>query len=102
MIFNQKLYLDEYTNRYRSRIMRKLRVGKFCPGIYVICISSSEHGLLDIIPSYMTFSPISKDKLVVGIASSKEDAYELCRHITEDVYAKTSGYDLKQYFKVQK
>lgn len=100
MIFNRKLYLDEYTNKYRARIMKKLRAGKLCMGIYVICLSSSERDLLDIIPSYMMFNPSVKNKLVIGIASSKEDAYDLCIHIVEDVYAKTSGYDLKQYFKV--
>ena len=102
MTFNKKLYLDEYTNRYRTRIMKKLRAGKLCMGIYIICVSSSEHDLLDIIPSYMMFSPMSREQLVVGIASSKEDAFELCRHIVDDVYTRTSGYDLKQYFKVQR
>ena len=97
MEFLKKLYLGESIARKKSRIIRGLNSGKLMPGIYVICLSASDQDLLDLIPSFMLFRESVKKRKVVGLAASKQEAYQVCQKIVEDVYDKTGTYDIRSF-----
>ena len=58
--------------------------------------------LLDIISGFELMQSIYNEKrknmVLVGIASSREEAYELVRQIVDTVYIKQKDFDVKNFF----
>lgn len=101
MKFARKLYVTEGIKDSKS-LRFKLKHGKKWRGLYVIVLSPGRDeleiyhcGLLR--QSYYRNYPL----WVVGLAGSREEAFELVGQIVEDIYAKTGQYKIKEYLKQQ-
>ncbi len=99
MKFHKKLYLGEAVKNNKSKIISKLKRHKLVLGVYLICLAENNNDLFDIIPSYMLFNKENYNKKYIGIAFTKDEAFDLIRQIIEDVYNETNTYDARSYFR---
>ena len=98
MNWHEKLYVGEQAGRKKKKIMRKLDRQKLVLGLYVITLASNPKNLLDVIPAYMLFRPQAAQLQIIGIAMTKEEAFEVCERIIMDVYGQTAGFDVRSFF----
>lgn len=104
MRWYRELYLGPTASRHIRRIRKKARDGRVMAGVYYITPSSAGEGLLDVYHNGMLKQPLFSHLQctdIVGVAYGKLEATELVRVITEDIYRKTGGLDVRNYFKDQ-
>ncbi len=85
---------------YRKyQIIWKLKHNKFPTGIYIILMALDPQNLMEIIPALLLRQSYyqRQDLFVLGIAGSKQEAYELARQLIEQVYKQTGGVALREY-----
>lgn len=99
MRWHNKLYVGEAVKKQKSKIIFQLEHRKLTFGIYLICLADNGKDLFDIYPSFMIFNNDVYNKEFVGIAFSKEEAFDLIKEIIDDVYAETNSFDVRSYFK---
>lgn len=97
MVFADPLYTVQMTDRKISRIIHRLLGNKKVQDIYVICRAVSDSDLLDIIPSFMLAHYAERKLCVLGLAQSKDEAYEICSRIVHDAYTHTGTYDIRSF-----
>ena len=100
IMFKQCLYLGESAGKDKNRIIRNIRRHKLQFGVYVISLCANGKDILDIIPTYMLGKDDYKgrDITVLGIASGREESFELAGKMIMDAYLATAGDDLRGYF----
>ena len=100
IMFRQGLYLGESAGKDKNRIIRNIRRHKLQFGVYVISLCANGKDILDIIPAYMLGKDDYKgrDITVLGIASGREESFELAGKMIMDAYLATAGDDLRGYF----
>ena len=98
MNWHKKLYLGEEARKKRTKIIYSLDRHRVSFGTYAIMLSVSERDLLDIVPSFMLFRDKYKDRTILGLAVTKEEAYEVCAQMILDVYKETGRFDVRSYF----
>lgn len=98
MKWHKELYLGESARKRKNKIKHQLDREKLVPGVYVITLASNGKDLLDILPSYMLFRDSVREREVLGLAVTKDEAYEVCEKIILDVFEKTGGYRVRSYF----
>lgn len=94
------LYLSENVKKKKDQLIRKIESGKTPVNTYLLALPSGAENQLEILPG-IDFKFWNKNKecpMIVGIASSKTEACELVRDITEEIYQKTGGVKLREYF----
>lgn len=80
--------------------MEKINSGRYDAGVYLVTISANEKEQLDIIRS----SELKKKEIerrcgmVIGIAKTRQNTYELVAELAEDVLAKTGSCNIRAYF----
>lgn len=69
---------------------------------YCIALAGHPQNLLDIYESrFLQTTHLKLDDIyVLGIAKTKNEAYEVVRQIIEDVYTHTHGFDIRQYLNI--
>ena len=82
-----------------SRIQTKLNDGKFVPGVYLLTLPANPDNILDLVPAMNLVSKHSYDRcpLIIGMASDKDEALELCRKLVMKVYKETGGFCIRDY-----
>ncbi len=98
MKWHTLLYFGESAAKQRVKIVHDLEHKKVNFGVFVIILSVNGKDLFDIIPGYMLQKDIYRDAPIIGVAVTKEEAYEVCEKMILDVYARTGGYDVRSYF----
>lgn len=98
MNWYKELYFGKTAGKKKRKLIRKLESGKVVFGVYVIMISSGPADILDILPAFMLFREDNRERRIIGLAVSKEEAYEVCEKIISDVFCETGGYDIRSYF----
>lgn len=98
MEFYKDLYTGLAAGQEKDRIIKNIKKGNFQAGVYVISLSACKEDLLDIIPSFMLRAQRYKDLKILGIALTREEAFEVGSEIIMDVYKKTGAYDVRGYF----
>ncbi len=86
--------------RYKKyQVIWKLKHNKIQLGVYIILLAPDPQNLMEIIPaSLLRQSYYQRQELfVLGIAGSKEEAYEIARQLIEEVYRHTGGTALREY-----
>ena len=104
MRWYRELYLGPTASRHIHGIREKAVEGRIMAGVYYITPSSAGEGLLDIYHNGMLKQPLFSHLQctdIVGVAYGKPEAAELVRVIIEDIYRKTGGLDVRNYFKDQ-
>ena len=93
-----KLYLSEDLISEKEKLIQKLNADEFQIGKYIVALTKSKHHLEIYHSILLIQKSISKNNvLVVGIANRYEDAIKLVEKITQEVYDKTKGTDIKRY-----
>lgn len=99
MRYYKYLYLSEGIRKKRRKIIRKLNENKLQMNIHVITLAQNEKNQLEIYNSMLFLQPDfpNEDFFVIGIAKDYEDAIEMVEEISQEVYNKTKGADIRSY-----
>ena len=98
MNWHKKLFLGSEAAKKKAKIISNLENHKISFGVYVIILSVNQKDIFDILPSHMLFKENYKDCEIVGISVTKDEAYEVCAKIINEVYDKTGTYKVREYF----
>ena len=98
MRYYKHLYLAEGI-RKKEKVIRKLEKNQLQMNIHIITLSQNEEDQLEIYNSMILLQPEfpHDDFFVVGIAKGYEEAVEMVEEITQEVYNKTKGADIRSY-----
>ncbi len=96
--WSRHLYLGNHIKKYEQRIRQRLDEGKIDVGHYLITYAVNEMDQLDII-STIKLTAYQREHLppIVGLAGTRQEAYELLVHITDDCLKATGDVDLRRY-----
>lgn len=99
MRYYRYLYLTEGLEKKKKRIIQKLEKKQFQINMYLILLSESAGHQLEIINSllFQQKNYPAENYFVIGLAKSHEDALEIVEKITQEVYDKTRGTDIRSY-----
>ena len=99
MRYYKYLYLSEGIRKKRRKIIRKLNENKMQMNIHVITLAQNEKNQLEIYNSMLFLQPDfpNENFFVIGIAKDYEDAIEMVEEISQEVYNKTKGADIRSY-----
>lgn len=98
MRFHRELYVDN-SIRNAERVKWKLKhhAGQLC--VFVIALSKGRDQLEIYHCAFLQQKYYKKyPPCIVGIAGGYDKAVELLQQMIADVYEKTGGYELKEYF----
>lgn len=100
MQWAENLYLTDKTAKKKDKIIRKANRGMGMVSIYLITLASNPENLFDIFHAAHLKQPAfyKQDLFVVGIAAGYEEALELVQRMVEDIYWKTGGFAVREYF----
>lgn len=99
--WHSRIYLGEGLNEKYENICSDIESGKTYPDVYIISLSSNPAEQLDIYSSYMFVSDLKlyPDRVVVGLANSKEEARELVAVMAYEALSFEGKVDFRSYFK---
>lgn len=99
MEYYRYLYLSEKLEKKRDKIIDRLERNRFWPGIHLILLPQNEKNQLEILNAVCLLQPdYPKEGLfVVGITDSFENALEFVEKISQEVYDKTKGLNIRNY-----
>lgn len=98
--WHSRIYLGEgFKERYEN-IRRDVEEGKTDPKVYLVTLSSNPYEQLDIFSSNMFAEAlrIDRERVVVGLAGSKEEAFELVALMAFDALSSAGKVDFRSYF----
>lgn len=100
MQWAENLYLSDKTAKKKDKIIKKANRGVGMVSIYFITLASNRENLFDIFHAAHLKQPAfyKQDLYVVGIASGYEEALELIQRMIDDIYRKTGGFAVREYF----
>lgn len=101
--WNDNLRSTESVKSNIAGIKRRLRWRKTTSVLnYCIALASNEENLFDIYNMgellFRYYRDSDVDIHIVGLARTKDEAFELVRDIVQDVYTATGGFDVRKYF----
>lgn len=102
MRWYRNLYLGPNAAQNIEKIRRKAASGKVMAGVYYITPASTKGNLLDIFHNGMLCQKLfaGAQRLdVVGVAEGKQEALRLTEQMILDIYCKTGGFDIEDFFK---
>ena len=100
IIWHERIYMDETVKKKPMKYKRAVEKGKLRLSLYCITFPSNEENLFDIYQvNEFRFSHYKRNDItVVGLATSKQAAFELVKEIFLEVYEKTGDTDVRAYF----
>ena len=98
MKWHSLLYFGEKAAKKRMKIVHDIDQKKISFGTFVIILAVNGKDLFDILPAYMLFKDLYQEQPILGVAITKEEAFEVCENMIRDVYERTGGYDVSSYF----
>lgn len=99
MVWYKYLYADGGIEAKTEKIKWKIRHNAGQVNLYVIALSKSPGGLLEIISTVelMQKAYPKKELFIVGLARGYETARELAARIVLEVYEETGAFGVKEY-----
>ena len=93
------LYISESWKNKKEKLVEKLQKNKLQPLVYVIALAQGEQNQLEIFSSLLLKQHVFDDSslFVVGITSGYEEALDVIESISEEVYKKTDGLDIRRF-----
>lgn len=86
-----------------AAVIRMIDSGIFDAGVFLITLSANENEQLDIIRAGELKKKFVNDRcgLIVGMAVTKTESYELVARMANDVLAATGNCDIRKYFETE-
>ena len=99
MEFYKDLYVSEFLEKKRNKLVRDIRHKESYPSIYVIVLPACDHNQLELYSSIMLKQKVydRDDLFIVGIADGYDDALMIVQRIYDDVLLKTGNTDVRRY-----
>lgn len=99
MRYYRRLYWGEGLKKKKEKIIRRLNTGKLQRDIHVLVLPEKGTNQLEIYNAALFLQPDfpNDDFFIIGIVRGYEAALELVEEITEEVYKKTGGADIRTY-----
>ena len=100
MHISSKLYVSEKLNKKQDKIINKIKSGEPALGVFIITESTNGVDVFDIYNYNLLFQryyEVYKDLTVYGIASNKDDAYDLIKHMTDDCIESLNKVDFRTF-----
>ena len=99
MEFYKDLYVSEFLEKKRNKLVRDIRHKESYPSIYVIALPACDHNQLELYSSIMLKQKVydRDDLFIVGIADGYDDALMIVQRIYDDVLLKTGNTDVRRY-----
>lgn len=94
------LYLDGITKGQVERLKFYIEKEKVQFPVFCITLASNHENLLDIMNVNELLFPYYKKKqiLILGLASSRQQAKIMAAGMIDKVYQQTGGFDVRNYF----
>lgn len=103
--FHEKLYRDGISDRKLKRIRKKVLRGVAKLKLYLVTLPLGDNGILEIYwyPELLqkAYHELDKTLVVVGIADSREAAFQRIEEIVEDVGWETGDVPIMHFFEEQ-
>lgn len=99
MNWHRNLIFGEEAAKKKIKIIYDIDNHKIRFGVYVVILAVNKKDIFDILPSYMLFKDTYKDCTILGVSVTKEEAYEVCAQIINEVFEKTGTYNVREYYK---
>lgn len=93
------IYAGKYASAYRPSILNGLRNRRHMPSVFVVTRALGPDALLDIYPSSIFRKKFIQDQdpLVLGIAMSKSEAFQVASCIIRDMYSQNGDFDIDAF-----
>lgn len=93
------LYVSEFLEKKKEKILKKLSKNQFQPGVYLITLAQNPDDQLDFYSTLLLKQHVYEDTpiFVVGIAEGYDDAVDMVAVITDEVYQNTGAADIRSY-----
>lgn len=92
------LYVGEEAGKKRKKLIHQLERKKPAFGVYAVTLSSNGKDIFDIFPAFMLMREDIREREILGLAVTKEEALEVCEQIIMEVYNKTGEFAVRRYF----
>ena len=96
ILFHEKMYHNGYSEKKIAKIRKKIQK------LFLVTLPIGPEGILEVYwyPELLqnVYQRSSEQLVVVGLASSREDAFELVEQIVRDVGWKTGNIPIRDYF----
>ncbi len=95
----KKLYVGENAKKDAVKVKRRLNHGKLQMNMFLVTYASNPENLFDIIGTEQLLQKTVHRRcpMIVGLASSKEEAIQIVQQIIEETYAKQNDVDVRRY-----
>ena len=99
MKYYHALYMSDKLKTKQKKILDKIESGKWQLDKYLIVLSANKNNQLEFFNSAILLQEamMKEEMLVVGIADGYDEAMNLVKRITEEVYKSTQGTDIRAY-----
>lgn len=94
----KNLYIGESFNKTADELINDIIVKNDTKRKYLITLPANDKNMLDIITAKEGIIISWREVYVIGIAKTKAEAFDLTSLIISEVYHKTNGFDLREYF----
>lgn len=102
ILFHEKMYHNGYSEKKIAKIRKKIQ--KLSPklNLFLVTLPIGPEGILEVYwyPELLqnVYRRSSEQLVVVGLAPSREDAFELIEQIIQDVGWETGNIPIRDYF----
>ena len=95
----KKLYVGENAKKDAVKAKWRLNHGKLQKNMFLVTYASNPENLFDIIGTEQLLQKTVHRRcpMVIGLASSKEEALQIVQQIIEETYAKQNDVDVRRY-----
>ncbi len=99
MKYYYDLYISDELQEKKDRILSKLEENQVQLNIYLIVLTSDGKNQLEVFDSIMLKQEYFQNRvfMVVGIAAGYQEALELVRTITDEVFCNQEDVDIRKY-----
>ena len=94
------LWVGPRAARRKGKIISSVKQGKSVPEVWLITLAENPSEALDLVPSHMLAKPWypSENLYILGIASGKQEAFELVEKMVDYIYRETGTLYIRDYF----
>ena len=88
----KNLYVGDTAKKKQKKWMRRIENKKAVPGVWLLTLPSNQQNNLDVIPAVRRNCP-----MIVGLAVSREEAFELVEAIALETYRETGEVKIREW-----
>lgn len=101
MKFYKNLYVSEYMEDKKEKMISKLKRGNFPFTCYILVLIEEGENQLEFYSTSLLYQKkmMEEELFIVGIAAGYRDAIYLVEKITKEVYDETGGVDIRSYIR---